>query len=80
MKKLTIALAILLTALLTVSPAAAQPRLERGKDFTEAPAIGGGLYLHNLFQPANELIKALRAADLERRIAVAKSLLKEPQK
>ncbi len=28
----------------------------------------------------NELIKALRAADLERRIAAAKSLLKETQK
>ncbi len=51
MKKLTIALAILLTALQTILPAAAQPKLERGKDFTEAPAIGSGLYLHNLFQP-----------------------------
>jgi hypothetical protein len=28
----------------------------------------------------NELMKALRAADLERRIAVAKSLLKETEK
>ena len=50
MKKLAISLAILLTALLTVSPAAPQPKLERGKDFTEVPAMGSGLCLHNLFQ------------------------------
>jgi len=50
MKKLTIALVTLLTALLTVSSAAAQPKLEAGKDFIEAPAVGRGLCLHNLFQ------------------------------
>ena len=50
MKKLTIALATLLTALLTVSPAATPPKLEDGKDFTEVPAAGRGLCLHNLFQ------------------------------
>lgn len=49
MKKSTMAWAALLTALLTVS-AAAQPKLEHGKDFIEAPAIGPGLCLHNLFQ------------------------------
>ena len=42
--------AALLLASLTVAPAATQPKLERGKDFTEAPAMGGGLCLHNLFQ------------------------------
>jgi sialate O-acetylesterase len=50
MKKLTIALAVFLMAWQTVWPAAPQPKLERGKDFTEVPAIGSGLCLHNLFQ------------------------------
>ena len=52
MKKLTIALAILLRALQTVSPAVPQSKLERGKDFIEVPAISDGLCLHNLFQSA----------------------------
>lgn len=50
MKKLTFALLILLTALLTVSSAAPKPKLETGKDLIEVPAIGSGLCLHNLFQ------------------------------
>jgi sialate O-acetylesterase len=50
MKTLSIALATLLTALLTVSPAATPPKLQDGKDFTEVPAVGRGLCLHNLFQ------------------------------
>jgi sialate O-acetylesterase len=50
MKKLTIAVVALLTALQTVTPAATQPKLEHGKDFIEVPAVGNGLCLHNLFQ------------------------------
>ncbi len=50
MKKLTLALLTLLTALLTVSAAAPKPKLETGKDLIEVPAMGSGLCLHNLFQ------------------------------
>ncbi len=50
MKKPTIVITTLLTALLTVAPAATNPKLERGKDLIEVPAIGNGLCLHNLFQ------------------------------
>ena len=50
MKKLTLALVTLLTALLTVAPAAPKPKLEHGKDLIEAPAVGNELSLHNLFQ------------------------------
>jgi len=50
MKPLTIALATLLTALQTALPAVPQPKLVSGEDFTEVPAIGSGLCLHNLFQ------------------------------
>lgn len=50
MKKLTIALVALMTALQTGSAAAAQPKLEPGKDSIEIPAIGSGLCLSNLFQ------------------------------
>jgi sialate O-acetylesterase len=50
MNKLTFLLATLLMAFQTVLPAAPQPKLVAGKDFTEVPAIGSGLCLHNLFQ------------------------------
>jgi len=50
MKKLVIAFVTLLTALLTVGAVAAQPKLEHGKDLIEVPAVGDGLFLHNLFQ------------------------------
>ena len=50
MKKRSIAFVVLLTALPTVSPAATPPKLERGKDFIETPALANGLSLPNLFQ------------------------------
>lgn len=50
MKTLTLTLLALTTALLPVPPAAAQPKLERGQDLVEVPALGEGLCLHNLFQ------------------------------
>jgi len=49
-KTLSLALPALLTALISVSPVLAQPKLEPGKDRVETPAIGEGLCLHNLFQ------------------------------
>lgn len=39
-----------LVALLVLSPAGAEEKLERGKDRIDVPAIGDGLCLHNLFQ------------------------------
>jgi len=42
---------MLLITLLTVSPlVGAQDKLEEGKDLVEAPAVGKGLCVHNLFQ------------------------------
>jgi len=48
MKKFTISLIALLSAVLTLSSAMAQQ--EPGKDLTAVPAIAEGLSLHNLFQ------------------------------
>ena len=48
MKKLTISLIALLSAVLTLSSATAQQ--EPGKNMTAVPAIAEGLSLHNLFQ------------------------------
>lgn len=40
-----------LVALLVTVPAGAEENLERGKDRIDVPAIGPGLWVHNLFQP-----------------------------
>ena len=48
MKKFTVSLIALLSAVLTLSSAMAQQ--EPGKDLTAVPAIAEGLSLHNLFQ------------------------------
>lgn len=39
-----------MTALLVLSQAGAEEKLDHGKDRTDVPAIGEGLCLHNLFQ------------------------------
>jgi sialate O-acetylesterase len=51
MKKRNLALLLaLLSVLPIVSPAATPPKLERGEDFIETPALGSGLFMPNLFQ------------------------------